>query len=104
MMILTDNKIINMDNIICLYIDRDGRTLKVSYNNGNSCRFALYDNDEECIAALEFLYEKLKNGAVAVKMPDAMEIKSMMRASLSSTRYERSRPTGGVKPRGHGGS
>lgn len=104
MMVLTDNKIINMDNIICLYIDRDGRTLKVSYNNGNSCRFALYSNDEECVAALEFLHEKIKNGAVAVKMPTSEEIKSTMRASLASTRYDRSRPTHGSKPKGHGGS
>lgn len=93
------NRLINLDNVTCIFASADGKSIKAQFSNGTGCQVDEYDGsvaDE----VIDMMCRTMSAGKVPVFfMPDDERVRA-----ATANNEQRWRHATGKKTKGHGGS
>lgn len=92
-------KIINLDMVREIMIS-PSHGIQVYYENGNGTQIGQYENRSQCVIAMRMFQKALDMKKDIFEFPSEEKIK----AEVVNTYQEKTRPMGGKKSKGHGGS
>lgn len=93
------HKIVNLDMIREIMVSTSC-SITVYYENGTGTQIAQYENRSQCVVAMRMLQKAIDIKKDIFEFPNEERIK----AEVVNTYQEKTRPMGGKKSKGHGGS